>query len=81
MIKLICDRCGKEIKGNICYTIKIKELDLLSSAYRSNYLFNESQSISSINSLANIPFENDIPHYCEDCKNKIEKVLKGGEPG
>lgn len=71
MIKMICDRCGKEIEGTTYYTIYIRAEDIKP--------INECMCTAStaIQNVANaFAALNARPHYCKECRDKIEAFIK-----
>lgn len=71
MIKMFCNKCGKEIEGTTYYTINIvgKDIEPVSN-YEScadTYSYNISQSL-----LKALTKEK---HYCKECKDKVEAFL------
>ena len=70
MIKIHCDRCGEEIKGTTYYTVSIYAEDI-----------NPIESMKSMSTTIQNLNENmgkifgQKTHYCEKCKNEIEKFI------
>lgn len=74
MVKIHCDRCGKEIKGEHYYTIIIGKAEL-------NPKYTITDCANAINAAAYIPEKSPYEKlssqvmYCEECKDDIEHVL------
>lgn len=75
MIKLYCDRCGKEIEEKQYYTINIHKEDLVNKVYT---CVDYATAVSNVNSS----FETDLLEklnntdmYCEECKKQIEACI------
>ena len=75
MIKMICDRCGKEIKGTTYYTIKIHADDINPKHDGTIALATALQNLETNTSV----LFNAKKQYCEDCKNEIEKFISNKE--
>ena len=78
MIEIICDRCGKKIKGTTYYTIDIKGKDI-NSVYcdYTNDICSASTVASNIRSaFESIYFQK---HYCEECIDKVRDFLANKE--
>lgn len=70
MIKICCDRCSEEIKETTYYTISIRSEDI--EPFES--MKSVSTSIQKLNESMKIIYGNK-KHYCEKCKNEIEKFI------
>ena len=71
MIKMICDRCGKEIEGTTYYTIKIHADDIIPKQDNTIALATALQNLeTNISALFNTKKQ-----YCEKCKNEIEAFI------
>lgn len=72
MIKIHCDRCGKEIK-NKYYTINFNsydadpQYDYNTTCYATGYSTNSREGV--------LKMLNSQKMYCEDCKKEIEKFI------
>lgn len=71
MIKMICDRCGKEIKGTTYYTISIYADDI-SPASDGTVAYTTAIQNFQTNTLAMF---NVKKQYCKDCIDKIEAFI------
>ena len=71
MIKMICDRCRKEIEGTTYYTIKIHADDINPKQEGTIALATAFQNFET-NTFA---LFNAKKQYCEKCKNEIEAFL------
>ena len=73
MIKICCDRCGEEIKGTTYYTINIRAEDI--EPFESMKTGSTSSTFTQkISESMEIIYGNK-KHYCEKCKNEIEKFI------
>lgn len=71
MIKMHCDRCGKEIEGTTYYTIRIYGND---TNPKNDYSVTTATAIQ--NSHTNLmALFNAEKQYCEHCKNEIENFI------
>lgn len=73
MIKMFCDKCGKEIKGTTYYYIYFRADDIESNKCgesSSTYAFNIQKRLEEL-SKENI--------FCQNCINKIIKFVGGYE--
>ena len=68
MIKMNCDRCGKEIKGTTYYTISIYAEDINPAPAETVAYATAVQNIQT-NTLAMF---NAKKQYCKDCRDEIE---------
>ncbi len=75
MIKIHCDRCGKEIKGTTYYTISIHADDINPSLDYSKSLTTALQNFKT-NSSALFKTEK---QYCRKCIDKIENFINNKE--
>lgn len=67
MIKYFCDRCGREIKNKaytISFSLKLPKHDVY------QHMAETSLNVVNLQHL-------EPPIYCEECKEKFEKFLKG----
>ena len=71
MIKMVCDRCGKDIKGTTYYTIHIYAEDINP---KTEYRFSTDTVIQNLDMNTKILFDN-VPQYCKECKDKIEAFI------
>lgn len=71
MIKMICDRCGEEIKGTTYYTISIYAEDINPKMQHSVYAETAIQNLANAFSVINAK-----PQYCKECKDKIEAFIR-----
>lgn len=67
MIKIHCDRCGKEIKGTTYYTISIYADDVNPESERT---VTYATAIQNLQTMFNVKKQ-----YCEDCRDKIEAFI------
>ena len=71
MVKMYCDRCGKEIKGTTYYTINIYAEDInpvpVETVAYATVLQNVNTNISAM--------FNAKKHYCKDCRDKVEAFI------
>ena len=78
MVKITCDRCGKEVKGTTYYTIDIRGRDINSACH--DYT---SDLCSSSTAAFNLQYAFEAiygqRHYCEDCKNEIRDFIASKE--
>lgn len=76
MIKLICDRCGKEIDGDKYYTINIFSNDIYPTYNNiTNAVYTQSSCLNSRESI--LEMFNRTKIYCKNCRDKIEKIVTG----
>ena len=70
MIKMICDRCGKEIEGTTYYTVSIGAVDINPrvehTVSASTAIQNLSNALSALNAR---------PQYCKKCRDEIEAFI------
>ena len=78
MVKIHCDRCGKEIKEEYYYAINIGKVDL-NPQYDIN-VFASAMSAAAYTPEKS-PFEklSSQKMYCEECKDEIEYFINNGE--
>lgn len=77
MIKVVCDRCGKQIEGVFC---RIKfEWDSLGMGV-ADLLYRGSDCLSASNFAAKPVKEriNRNPTYCQECVDEIRTFIAGG---
>lgn len=80
MVKIHCDRCGKEIFGEHYYTIIIGKAEL-----SPKYEYSISDCANAINTysreIEKSPYEKLSSQlmYCEECKDDIEYYINNGE--
>ena len=72
MIKIICDRCGKEITGPTYHTIHLYSYD---AKPHYNYHAVDAYSVASRQDI--LATLNCTPIYCKECADTIEKFIKG----
>lgn len=70
MIKMICDRCGKEINGTTYYTVSIGAADINPKVEYTTSASTAIQNLSNAISALNVR-----PQYCKDCRDKIEAFI------
>ncbi len=70
MIKMICDRCEKDIEGTSYYTVSIYAEDI-------NPIENIKSFTTAVQNLSENMGKVCKPErcYCEKCKNEIEKFI------
>ena len=73
MIKMCCDRCGKDIEETTYYTVRIYGNDIYP---KEDHTVATSTAIQNIQTNSMWLFNNE-KQYCEQCKNKIEKFIEG----
>ena len=71
MMKCFCDRCDKEITGDI-YRVKITSESQNKSAWSK---ISDALDFATATSNVNECFIADPPMYCEKCKKAFEKFL------
>lgn len=76
MVKMYCNKCNEEIKGTTYFTINIYANDVsdaptASTASSTTTAYNIQTYFSQI-------FHGQ-KHYCEKCKNKIEKFINSND--
>lgn len=73
MVKLICDRCGKECDG-VYYTISAFAHDM-----KQAYVYNWCAAETAISEAKYSPIAelNRTPHYCSNCMDAFDNFLKG----
>lgn len=78
MIRITCNRCGKEIKGTTYYTIDIRGKDVNNTRY--DY---DTGSCSASTAMTNIQaaFESIYgqKHYCEECIKEVRDFIANKE--
>lgn len=74
MIKIICDRCGKEIKGPTYHTINIYSYD---TQPKHDYYATAVDSYVSTSRQDVLATLNCTPIYCKECKDAVDKFIKG----
>ena len=78
MVKIHCDRCGKEIVGEHYYTIIIGKAEL-------NPKYSISDCANALSAAAYAPEKSPYEKlssqvmYCEECKGDIEYFIDNGE--
>lgn len=72
MIKVYCDRCGKEIEGTTYYTISIYAEDINP---KTEYAVYTETAIQNANTNIEILF-NTKPQYCKKCRDEIEEFIR-----
>lgn len=71
MIKMICDRCGKEIEGTTYYTVSIHASDINPKPEDAI-----TSTATAVQNLANaFSILNVKPQYCKRCRDKIEEFI------
>lgn len=70
MIKMVCDRCGKEIEGTTYYTVSIHAEDINPKTNYRVYTDTTTLELSTSMMLLNTQ-----PQYCKECKDKIEAFI------
>ena len=70
MLKMFCNRCKEEIKGTTYYTVNIYAEDINPTAITKSH----TTAMHNINENMAIAFSQK-KHYCEKCKNEIEKFI------
>ena len=71
MIKMHCDRCGKEIKGTTYYTVSIYANDINSKPVETVTYTTAIQDLeTNILAMFNVQKQ-----YCKDCRDKIEAFI------
>lgn len=75
MIKMICDRCGKEITGTSYYTVRIYAEDINPTV---SYEVTASTALQNV-STNMMALYNSIPQYCKECRDKIEAFINKKE--
>ncbi len=71
MIKMICDRCGKEIEGTTYYTVSINAADINPKPE-----YAVTSTATAVQNLANaFSVINAKPQYCKRCRDKIEEFI------
>lgn len=79
MVKIYCNRCGKQITGEHYYTINIGKVDI-NPKY--DYSITAcASSLSSIHIVEQSPYEklSSQVMYCENCKEQIEEFIDGND--
>lgn len=78
MVKLHCDRCGKEIVGKHYHTINIYKEDIYPKRTITDYAEALSNVASSLqeNYLAKL---NSYKMYCDECIDDIQYFINNGE--
>jgi hypothetical protein len=71
MVKINCDRCGKEIEGSTYYTISIYAEDINPAPAKTVAYDTAAQNFYT-NTLAMF---NAKPQYCKKCKDDIEAFI------
>ena len=70
MIKMICDRCRKEIEGTTYYTVSIGAADINPRAEPAI------SASTAIQNLSNALYAfNARPQYCKKCRDEIEEFI------
>ena len=75
MIKMHCDRCGKEIKGTTYYTINIYAEDINPKV---DYRVSAETAVQNVNTNVMALF-NAKPQYCKKCRDEIEAFINKKE--
>lgn len=70
MIKMICDRCGKEIEGTTYYTVSIYAADINP---KTEYTTSASAAIQNLSNALSV--FNAKPQYCKKCRDEIEAFI------
>lgn len=73
MIKMICDRCGKEIEGTTYYTVSIYAEDINPTSTKT---VTYTTAVQNVNTNMKALF-NSKPQYCKKCRDEIEEFIKG----
>ncbi len=74
MIKMCCDRCGKDIEGTTYYTVRIYGNDIYP---KEDYSVTTATAVQ--NSHTNLmALFNREKQYCRACKDEIEKFIEVG---
>ena len=74
MIKIICDRCGKEITGPTYHTINLYSYD---TKPQYDYYATATSICNSSSRQDILATLNCTPIYCKECTDAIEKFIKG----
>ena len=76
MVKLYCDRCGKEIKDKHYYTINIHKEELVKQIYSSVAYASATSNVNVVSIEEDVLAKlNSQTMYCEECKEKIEACI------
>ena len=70
MIKMVCDRCGKEIEGTTYYTVSIHCEDINPKTNYRVYTDTTTLELSTSMMLLNTQ-----PQYCKKCKDDIQAFI------
>lgn len=77
MIKMICDRCEKEIEGTTYYMVSIYAEDINPNNSKCDWL---TSSTTAVEKLANaFSVFNGKPQYCKKCRDEIEAFINKKE--
>ncbi len=71
MIKMVCDRCGKEIEGTTYYTVSIYAEDINPKTEYRVYVDTAIQNLNTAMISLNTK-----PQYCKKCRDEIEEFIK-----
>lgn len=71
MIKMVCDRCGEEIKGTTYYTIDIHGNDINP---RTEYTVYAETAVQNVQTNLLSAF-NARKQYCKECRDDIEEFI------
>lgn len=77
MIEIICDRCGKKIKGTTYFIIDIRNKSFCSAWDYASSLCSTSEMASNIQAAFKSICSQKV--YCEECIKKIEDFIANKE--
>lgn len=71
MVKLYCNRCGKEIMEDCYYTVNVSKVEL-NSKCSVDTLINDLCSVTNKNLYEELK---SVKMYCDECKDDIEELI------
>lgn len=75
MIKMICDRCEREIEGTTYYMVSIHAADINPKV---DYRVSAETAVQNVNTNVMALF-NAKPQYCKKCRDEIEAFINKKE--